>query len=192
MPIKNGYDFREFVDNGTPYIRVGDIKNCRIDLEGAEKVAINSKDIMKDVALRVGDVLFTRKGSFGNAANVREDEQHSIISSEIMLIRLKKSQDHNILPEFLSLFFNSIVGGYQAEKWAHGAAFYSIAQDDLNRFFVPILSFDDQMILKELLDKAELARRNAHFMLQRAKRAVEIAIEQSEAAALDYLAAEIK
>lgn len=187
MQIKNGYDYRDFVDIGTPYIRVGDIKNCRIDIEGAKKISINLKDINKDIALKVGDVLFTRKGSFGNAAPVREGEQHSVISSEIMLIRRKKSHEQDILPEFLALFFNSIVGNYQAEKWAHGAAFYSISQDDLYKFQVPILSLEDQLRMKEMLDNAEFARRDSNHLLDRAKHAIEIAIEQGENAAWEYL-----
>jgi type I restriction enzyme, S subunit len=187
MPIKNGYDFRDFMDIGTPYIRVGDIKNYRIDIEGAARIPINTKDIGKDISLQVSDVLFTRKGSFGNAAPVREGEQHSVISSEIMLIRRKKDHEQYILPEFLALFFNSIVGNYQAEKWAHGAAFYSISQDDLNKFLVPILSLEDQSRIKETVNNAELARRNANHLLEHAKRAVEIAIEQGETAALEYL-----
>lgn len=187
LPIKNGFDFREFVEEGTPYIRVGDIKNCRIDIEGAKKVAISWDNIGKDVSLRVGDILFTRKGSFGNAAPVRDGEQHAIISSEIMLIRRRPDSEHEILPEFLALFFNSLIGSYQAEKWAHGVAFYSITQDDLNRFLVPIIPRENQVALREKLEEAELARSEGRALLERAKRAVEIAIEQKEAAAMDYL-----
>lgn len=187
FPVKNGFDCREFVGEGTPYIRVGDIGQCRINLDSAEKIPLSANEISKGISLLVGDVLFTRKGSYGNAAPVRLGEEHAIISSEIMLIRLKPEFTEKVLPEYLALYFNSIAGAYQAEKWAHGVAFYSVSQEDLNRFLVPLLSISIQEQLRDSLNQAESARRKAHELLERAKRAVEIAIEQSEAAALRYL-----
>ena len=38
-PIRNGVDLMEFVDKGTAYIRVGDIKGGRIELDGAKRVS---------------------------------------------------------------------------------------------------------------------------------------------------------
>lgn len=187
LPVKNGFDYRQFIEEGTPYIRVGDISQCRIKLESAERVAIRADEVGKDVGLKLGDVLYTRKGSYGNAAHVRPGEEHSIISSEIILIRLKPDWEQALLPEYLAMFFNSMMGRLQAEKWAHGAAFCSISQGDLNIFALPILPIEQQATIKAVLDTGETARRQAHGLLEAAKRAVEIAIEQSEADALTYL-----
>jgi hypothetical protein len=54
---------------------------------------------------------------------------------------------------------------------------------------VAILPIDRQARIKASVDEAEQARRRAHALLERAKRAVEIAIEESEAAALRFLEA---
>lgn len=186
-PIMNGFDAREFVDDGTPYIRVGDVGEYRIKNESAMQVDLQSSEIGKDITLRVGDVLYTRKGSFGNAAPVREGQENSIISSEIMLIRIRDEWKEHVLPEYLSVFFQSIFGVYQSEKWAHGAAFYSVSQRDLNGFVVPILPIHEQRRIKESMNSSEMLRRKAQSLLDRAKRAVEIAIEQSEVAAMRYL-----
>ncbi len=187
LPVKNGFDYRQFVEEGTPYIRVGDVSQCRINLEFAERVAISAGEVGKDIGLKLGDVLYTRKGSYGNAAHVRPGEEHSIISSEIILIRRKPDWEQALLSEYLTMFFNSTLGRLQAEKWAHGAAFCSVSQDDLNRFALPILPVEQQVTIKIALNTGETARRQAHALLDAAKRAVEIAIEESEAAALAYL-----
>ena len=187
LPVKNGFDWRDFVDEGTPYIRVGDISQCRINMGSAEKVSLTAANVKKDIVLRVGDVLFTRKGSFGNAAPVREGDEHAIISSEIMLVRRKAEHEKELLPEYLALFFNSIAGNLQAEKWAHGAAFYSVSQDDLNRFLIPMISGDKQGKVGQLLETSEMARRQAVELLNRAKRAVELAIEEDESAAIEFI-----
>jgi len=187
LPVKNGFDVRDFYDEGTPYIRVGDIKKCRINLDSAARVLLRPDDIKKDIKLREGDVLFTRKGSFGNAAPVRSGEEHVIISSEIMLIRRNPEWEAKLLPEYLAMFFNSLAGNYQAEQWAHGVAFYSISQNDLNSFNIPLISMEQQCQIKIALDVAKQARGQAFNLIARAKRAVEIAIEDSEAAAFKYL-----
>ncbi|MFM6203963.1 MAG: hypothetical protein ACKPEZ_01025, partial [Planktothrix sp.] len=67
-PIQNGFDYREYTEEGTPYIRVGDVKNGLINLESAVKIPISMADVNKPVGLQLGDILFTRKGSFGNSA----------------------------------------------------------------------------------------------------------------------------
>jgi len=189
LPVKNGFDYRQFVETGTPYIRVGDVSQCRINLESAERVAIRADEIGKDIGLKLGDVLFTRKGSYGNAAHIRPGDEHAIISSEIILIRRKPEWEQVLLPEYLAMFFNSIMGRLQAEKWAHGAAFCSVSQGDLNHFALPILPIKQQEGIKIALNNGEAARRQARALLDAAKRAVEIAIEHNEQAALEYLAA---
>lgn len=187
QPILNGWDCREFVEEGTPYIRVGDVRGCRIKLESAERVGIDMSDVGKDISLRVGDVLFTRKGSFGNAAPVRKGEEQAIISSEIMLVRRKPEWIDKLLPEFLAVYFNSIAGALQSEQWAHGVAFYSISQEDLQRFAIPILPVRFQTQIAENLEASHAARQDAQSLLERAKRAVEVAIEQGEAAGMIFL-----
>ncbi|MDR1471718.1 MAG: restriction endonuclease subunit S [Synergistaceae bacterium] len=186
-PIKNGFDARDFVEDGTPYIRVGDIKDCDICLESAAKVAMTSEEINKNITLAVGDVLFTRKGTFGNAAPVFAEHTSAIISSEIMLLRLDHAWQGKILPEFLALFFNSLFGKMQAEKWAHGVAFYSVAQDDLQRFLVPVIDLEKQVEIERLFHAHKQKNTEAFRLLESAKRAVEIAIEESEASAEKWL-----
>jgi len=185
--LVNGVDCREFVEEGIPYIRVGDVKQGRLDIEGAERVQLPPGGFGKDVTLQIGDVLFTRKGSFGNAATVQAGQEQSIISSEIMRVRRKPEWEERLLPEYLAAFFNSILGSYQAEKYAHGVAFYSVSQEDLRRFLIPILSMPIQKKIRDAFVASEAARCESRNLLDRAKRAVEIAIEQSEAEALRYM-----
>lgn len=187
LPVMNGFDCRDFVDEGTPYIRVGDVKKGRIDLDSAFRIPLTADEIGKDISLQIGDVLFTRKGSFGNAAPVWNETKHAVISSEIMLLRLRSEYKANVLPEYLALFLNSIAGNIQAEKWAHGAAFYSITQEDLGSFVIPLISKSEQESLCNLIMQSEAARKQAHNLLESAKRAVEIAIEENETVAMAFL-----
>jgi type I restriction enzyme M protein len=192
QPVRNGFDARDFIEGGTPYIRVGDIKGCSIDLESTAKVSLELSEINKDIRLIVGDILFTRKGSFGNAAPVFEEHTGAIISSEIMLLRIKRAWRDEILPEYLSLFFNSLFGKMQAERWAHGAAFYSVSQEDLQRFLVPVLELHKQKEISDLFFIYRQKNTEAARLLDAAKRAVEIAIERGEDKAMEMLREEVE
>ncbi len=190
-PIKNGIDNREFVEEGFPYIRVGDVKNGRINLDSAVKIIPNKKE-SKDVKLDIGDILFTRKGSFGNAAVVKGSDLSAVISSEIMLLRLNEENSNSILPEYLALFFNSEIGFLQSERNAHGVAFYSISQDELGRTQILVPSIEFQKDIKQNLNLSLEKQKQSKQLLEIAKRAVEVAIEDSEAAAMNWIDGQTK
>ena len=186
-PIRNGVNLREFIDNGTAYIRVGDIKRGQIELADAKKVATTKEAIKRSITLREGDVLFTRKGSFGNAAVVDRKQLSSIISTEIMLLRLRNNTRQQVKPVYLAAFFNSSLGKLQAERWAHGVAFYSVTQKDLYRFEIPMVDIEVQEEIADILGTANCLKDESRCILEIAKSAVEIAIEEGEAIAMTFL-----
>lgn len=186
-PIQNGFDYREFTEEGTPYIRVGDIKQGQINLEGAVKVPIAIADVDKPVELQVGDILFTRKGSFGNSAVVTELEVNGIISSEIMLVRLTAVAKSMILPEYISLFLNSRFGYLQVECRVHGVAYYSISQADLADILIPVLSISQQEKIVQKMKLSFALKLQSKQLLEIAKTGVERAIETDEATATAWM-----
>lgn len=186
-PLRNGVDLRNFTETGTPYIRVGDIKGGRIEFDTAKRVADSALSVKKSIHLKAGDILFTRKGSFGNAAVVSGNQTDAILSTEIMLLRLNEGAPKEVLPDYLAALFNGYFGKLQAEKWAHGVAFYSVTQDDLYKFEIPLLDKSIQLLIAEKYDDAEQLRIQSFETVESAKHAVEIAIEDGEAAALAYL-----
>lgn len=190
-PIKNGAEFRDFVEEGIPYIRVGDVKGGRINLQNAKKISPPDASYTKDVKLQIGDILFTRKGSFGNSAIVGEKELGAIISSEIMLLRLRTQFKEEVLPQYLSLFLNSKFGFLQVERRVHGVAFYSISQPDLAAVQVIIPPIEIQTNIVGKISESMTTERESKRLLETAKRGVEMAIERNERAALELINSEI-
>ena len=186
-PIQNGFDYREYTEEGTPYIRVGDVKNGQINIESTVKIPISMADVDKPVGLQIGDILFTRKGSFGNSAVVTELEVNGIISSEIMLVRLTSISKQTILPEYVSLFLNSQFGYLQVERRVHGVAYYSISQPDLANLLIPILPKSQQENIVEKIKSSFLLKLKSKQLLEIAKIGVEKAIETDEAIATDWI-----
>jgi len=172
-PIRNGFDYREFGEDGLPYIRVGDVSNGGIDLENAKRIDVQWEEIKKGVRLKEGDVLLTRKGSYGNAAFVREGQAHGVISSEIMLLRIL---DSSILPEYLTVYLNCPAGFQQVQRFVHGVAFYSISQPDLASVRIIKPSERIQNRIAALVRQSDTARYESRRLLEDAKRMVEEAV----------------
>jgi len=160
----NGFDYRSFSDSGIPYIRVGDLLHGEVLYREAEKVQISIDNVGKDIKLRYGDIIFSRKGTFGRAAVVEEEFTDIIISSEIMRLRIKNEK---VNPYYLSTFLNSRFGFYQVERRTHGVSNYSITQKDLTEIKVPILPRAIQAEVSELVKESHLEyERSYQFYLK--------------------------
>jgi type I restriction enzyme M protein len=177
-PIVNGLDARKFVEAGTKYLRVGNIKPDEINETDIKFVNIPIENIKKDIKLEPGDVLLTRKGTFGVSAVVRGTTDY-IISSEIMRLRLKKE----VNPFCFSIINNTSVIQEQYKQKAVGAIMGSLSQEVLKTVKVPIPSGPIQdKIVKEFHEKRKKAkklREEAKELLEKAKREVEDFIEKN-------------
>lgn len=181
-PLTNGFDCRDWKEDGTPYIRVGDIQKGEIS-DDCQKVEALPEEVLKDVHLKTGDVLFARKGTYGRTGVVKQKHESWIISSEIMRLRLNNSI--SVIPEYLSLFLESQPGFLQVEQRIHGVSNFSISQKDMKTILIYLprnskgeidLKWQEKLA-KKVID-ASRAKVEAQVMLEKAKRMVEDAIEQ--------------
>jgi type I restriction enzyme M protein len=178
-PIVNGLDARKFVEAGTKYLRVGNIKPDEIDEKDIKFVNIPIEKIKKDIKLEPGDVLLTRKGTFGISA-VIGDVANYIISSEVMRLRLIKE----VNPFYFSIVNNTSVIQEQYKQKAVGAIMGSLSQEVLKTVKFPIPSGPIQdKIVKEFHEKRKKAKKlkeEAKELLEKAKREVENIISGAE------------
>jgi len=158
-PIKNGIDYREFVEKGNrKYIRTADIKNYGYT-ETAVDILLD--EVPEKVKLKKEDILFTRKGNYGKNCIVdNEILENALISSEIMLLRKKDNTKYNTY--YLSIFLRSKFGQQQIERNVHGVSNFSITQEALENLKIPLLpqSFQLQIekIVKEAYEKQSLSK----------------------------------
>lgn len=181
----NGVEIREYEEEGTPYLRVGDVKNFTVDLNTVKRVSPSAaeREISK-VALRVGDVLVSRSGSLAVTGVVEQEWAHTVISSHLIRVRL---EDASFDPYYVAAFLSALPGRMQIEQRSNGGVQPEINQPSLKSVLIPRLELLHQNKIRNCIFLGHTARRQAHALLEAAKRAVEIAIEDSEAAALAYL-----
>ncbi len=152
-PILNGVDARKYQENGQRYLRVQNIKPFEIILDDVKCVSVTSS---KDVSLSSGDVLLTRKGTFGVAAIVSNKNQDCLISSEIMLLRMAKNSECRA--DYLVAWLNSSMAQKILERHKTGGIMGHLTQDIVSQFPIPIPSDDTQQkIIQEIYHKRQTA-----------------------------------
>lgn len=186
--MMNGAEVREYQEEGVAYLRVGDLKNLDIDVNSVVRIdPTQAASGLNKIKLKAGDVLVSRSGSLAVTAVVEAEWENSLISSHLIRLRVA---DKRIDPYFLAFFLSVLPGKKQIIKWSNGGVQPEINQPSLNSILIPILDFSMQQQIRQSLLESRLLRQMSKSLLDVAKRAVEIAIEQDEAAALAFIEAE--
>lgn len=178
-------------------LQVGEIPFLAAEHVGDFTIQYESqKRILKDhhegelarTALKHGDVLMTIKGRIGNAALVEDSAPIANINQDVALLRFKATAP----PIWYVLaFLNCSLGKLEIRKWATGQINPFLGLQNLKKVEVPI--FEDDLMqeiadtTRQRIDAAFKAKNKSSQLLTAAARAVEIAIEDGEPAALAYL-----
>lgn len=138
--INNGFDFRNYKENGTPYIKVANIRKGAFRFDKMQYIDFDSSKISKNIQLKKGNILLTRKGTFGYAISLDNDYDY-VISSEVFYIEINQDL---INSKYLEIFFNSKIGQAQFDKNKIGAIMGSLSQDAIKELKIPIPSIEIQ------------------------------------------------
>jgi hypothetical protein len=183
--LTNGAEIREYQEIGTPYLRVSDVKNLTIDGDSVVYVDTSLADeVIEKVRLQVGDVLVSRSGSLAITAVVEQEWTNALISSHLIRMRIT---DNAFDPYYVALFLKALPGRMQIIQWSNGGVQPEISQPSLGRIVIPYIPSEIQTEIRQSIMQSHKVKQRATHLLESAKRAVEIAIEQDEAAALDFL-----
>jgi type I restriction enzyme S subunit len=155
-PPMNGLDARTYGDVGQRYLRVQNVRPYDLLLDDVKFV---TTDFSKDVSLKAGDILLTRKGTFGVAALVPSNAEDCLISSEIILLRLKAGS--HCLPEYLIAWLNSSLARTIFDRHKAGGIMGHLTQDVVAGFPIPLPdSKVQETIAAEVRRCREQARRS--------------------------------
>jgi len=172
--IINGLDYRSFSEEGTQYLRVGNIKPFEIDDADIKRVPITLDEVTKDVLLEKGDILLTRKGTFGVATLVGKNTQY-LISSEIFKIKLKSNKE--ISQFYIVTILNSSIGKEQFSRRSVGTIMGSLSQDAVKLISIPLPPMPVQdKIAKEVkarIEKAKELKKYAKITFEKAEKRIE-------------------
>ena len=162
--VIHGLDFRDYdIKGGIPYIKVANIKKGFFDFSNLQYITPDIIKSSKDIQLEKGNLLLTRKGTFGNALCL-EDDYNYIISSEVFYLKVKQSI---VLSKYLEIYFNSNIGQKFFKKISIGAIMGSLSQDAIKSIKIPLPPLEIQQQIVDLYKKAYTEKQQKEAEAQR-------------------------
>ena len=120
----------------------------------------------------------------GIAYYLHEEPEKMISAGGILRLKSKTDKIGN---EYLTLVFNSILAQEQVNRDVDGSVILHWRPDQVAGTVIPILHQEKQSEIEQKVIESFYGRKRAKDLLEHAKRSVEIAIEQDEQAAIEWL-----
>jgi type I restriction enzyme, S subunit len=164
---------------GPRFLRITDIQDDHVDWDSVPYCKIESADVAK-YRLASGDIVFARTGATTGKSFLVKGPPEAIFASYLIRLRLL---DKKLLPEFVSLFFQTADYWKLIEAGSSGSAQGGFNATKLGALSIPVPPLPEQRRIVRILDKAfdgiATAKANAEKNLQNAR-----ALFESELAAV--------
>lgn len=181
-----------YADEGLPFVRVSDYNKFGLstpDKYLTDDFCKENAEQIKKLKPKKETILFSKDGSVGTAYMLREDADF-ITSGAILHLTVKDK--NKIIPEYLTLALNSKLVQMQAERDAGGSIILHWRVSEIEKVVVPIIDFDKQREIADLVEESFQLKKQSEHLLEVAKKAVEMAIEQDEETAMEYIENELE
>jgi type I restriction enzyme M protein len=174
----------DYAEEGLPVVNSKHVLRGEVRLDDDNRNASFADD---DLLIHQGDVLMngTGVGTIGRVAPYLHADS-AIPDNHVTILRPKQGLD----AVYLSVFLNSMAGQWQVEERLRGSSGQiELYPTDIAEFSVWIAPASVQREIRRSVEKSYEQKQRATQLLEAAKRAIEIAIEDSESTALRYLEA---
>ena len=173
---------KEYIETGIPFVRVSNLSPFEITQE-----KYISEELYAEITEhqpKQGEILLSKDATPGIAYYLREVPSKMIPAGGILRLKSKTDKIGN---EYLTLVLNSILTQEQINRDVGGSVILHWRPDQVAGTVIPILHQDKQTEIEQKVIESFNLRKRAKDLLEHAKCAVEIAIEQDEQAAIDWL-----
>ena len=172
-----------YVEDGIPFVRVSDVSKFEI----SEPEVKLRNDILPNPEVlfpQKDTILLSKDGSVGIAYKT-ESTMPVITSGALLHLTVRNKAE--VLPDYLTLVLNSPIVQLQAERDSNGAIIQHWKPSEIENVIIPVLDMDIQKEIATKVQESFALRKQSKQLLEYAKQAVEMAIEQGEAVALVWL-----
>ena len=161
------------------YLRNTNISNGKITPD--DNYAIDSNQFKTKACLN--EILTSRVGTIGLFGVVNKEFVNSVYSDNVLCFKLRD----NFTPLVYSILFSTEPYQLLLEKLAGGSVQPLITQTSLKLLPIPIIEFSKQKQIADLIEQSFSLKKQSEHLLEVAKKAVEIAIEENEEVAIKYI-----
>ena len=172
-----------YVEDGIPFVRVSDVS----------KFEISEPEVkLRDDILPNPEVLFPQKDTIllskdGSVGIAYKTESTMPVITSGALLHLTVRNKAEVLPDYLTLVLNSPIVQLQAERDSNGAIIQHWKPSEIENVIIPVLDMDIQKEIATKVQESFALRKQSKQLLEYAKQAVEMAIEQGEDVAMEWL-----
>ena len=165
-----------YITNGTiDVVNSQHIGKQHLDYDNLQKTSQTLYQASPEGHILKNDLLIYTTGAYIGLTNVYLKRAPALASNHVNILRL-----HNDLnPSYMALVMQSNIGKFQTEKYLRGSAQAELYPSDIDKFVVPILPFDKQIQLGDLIRESLEKSNESQQLLNQAKTRVEQLIEEA-------------
>ena len=185
--IEPGSDAYTEDESALPFLRVADYNKFGISIPQKrlkDSFVLENREKLEQLLAKKDTILFSKDGSVGEAYCLHSDA--TFITSGAILHLTVKNLDL-ILPDYLTLVLNSKIVQMQAERDSGGSIILHWRIGEIEKVIIPLLPIETQAKIASLVQKSFSLKTKGEHLLEVAKKAVEIAIENDERSAIKYI-----
>ena len=175
-----------YLDEGVPFVRVSNLSPFEISEEKYISDTLYAE--IKQHQPKQEEILLSKDATPGIAHYLDQQPPKMIPSGGILRLTNKTDRVNN---EYLTLVLNSILTKEQVNRDVGGSVILHWRPEQVKGTLIPILPKAKQTQIRQKVAESFSLRKQSRHLLECAKRAVEIAIEQDERTALDWLEDEV-
>ncbi len=154
----------------------GEIADCMV--EEGQNLPSRARRKVKNGDLIVSSI----EGSLSSIALINKEYHHALCSTGFHVINSKHYNSETLL-----VLLKSMVGQLQLKKGCSGTILTAINKDEFGKVALPVILPEKQIEIQlRVIESFELRKQSKH-LLECAKQAVEMAIEQDEKTAINWL-----
>jgi len=177
--------------SGVPYIRIKEL-SLSIDINENQVIYLDGYDVAEEMKLKCYDFIFAAIGAtLGKVNLIRESFDGSCYSNNTARFRIKSNYKNIVSPNYLILVFQSFIWQLQIERRLKQTAQAKITDNNIGDSIIPIISEKGQNQIHDIVESAYKMKKDSEVIIEIAKRAVELYIENNEELSLKYIDDEI-
>lgn len=173
----------EYLEQGVPFLRIADLHKYRFSKTDLKFISQEAAS-QQQANVRTGDVLISRSGTLGLTVVISEYLNNAVYGSYFILTR---PHQEAILPTYLSLYLNSLVGKLQTEQANTGGIQTNLTIPVLESLLIACPPLKTQQKFVDKVNQSYDAEDKSKQLLEIAKIGVERAIETNEVTATTWI-----
>jgi len=179
---QRGEQPRYIADGKLRVINSRHILEQHLDYENLERTNADEWETFPLARVFRNDVLIYTTGANVGRTNVYMSDEPALASNHVNILRIE-----NANPVYVGFVLNSYVGRMQTRQIVTGSAQAELYSNAISQFIMPFISDNSQRTITDYVEKSYLLKVESRRLLEVAKRAVEIAIEENEQAAFKFI-----